>query len=184
MGVYRLNKRAVFLDRDGVINRAFIKDGKPFPPQSLSELEILPGVENTLLRLKKAGLLIIVVTNQPDVARGKTQKEIVEQIHSMFLKKLPLHDIMVCYHDDSDNCQCRKPLPGMLVDAAEKYSINLKKSFMIGDRWKDVEAGQNAGCRTALIQYGYQEKKPIKPADIVVSSLSETAEWILKKTSF
>ena len=182
MGVCTLKKRAVFLDRDGVINRAFVKDGKPLPPQSLSELDILPGVPDSLYRLKKAGFLPIIVTNQPDVARGKTPKEVVEQIHGVLKEKLPLHDILVCYHDDIDNCQCRKPLPGMLFAAAEQYSINLGKSFMVGDRWRDVDAGKNAGCKTALIEYGYQDKMSKRHPDIVISSVSEATGWILKNS--
>lgn len=183
MGVRQLKKRAIFLDRDGVINRALVKDRKPYPPQSVSELEILPGVLDVLQLLKKAGFLLIVVTNQPDVARSKTPKKVVEQIHSVLSKKLPLHDIFVCYHDDMDNCQCRKPLPGMLIAAADQYLINLSKSFMVGDRWRDIDVGQNAGCKTVLIEYGYQEDiQPKNQPDTVVKSISEAALWILKNT--
>ena len=92
-----------------------------------------------------------------------------------------MDEILVCYHDDCDECGCRKPLPGMLLDAAKRFSINLKESFMVGDRWKDIEAGYNAGCRTVLIEHGYEERDPSNPPDMKVGSLSEAAEWILQQ---
>ena len=174
-------KKAVFLDRDGVINNSVVKDGKPYPPSSIEQLEILPKVPEALEKLRESGFFLICVTNQPDVARGTQTREAVEQIHCALLKKLPLHDIVVCYHDDIDNCQCRKPLPGMLIAAAEQYSIDLGKSFMVGDRWRDVEAGQNAGCRTVLIEYGYEERDPSNPPDMKVGLLNEAADWILQQ---
>ncbi len=185
MGIGQMShesRRAVFLDRDGVINRCVIRDRKPYPPSFPEEVEILPGVSEALRRLKKAGFLLICVTNQPDVARGKQRREIVELIHENLLKSLPLDKIMVCYHDDSDRCRCRKPLPGMFLDAALEFSINLKESFMVGDRWRDIEAGQNAGCKTILIDYGYKERDPASPPDFKAGLLSEAAEWILRET--
>ena len=177
---YKL-KKAVFLDRDGVINRSVVKDGKPYPPSSIDEVEILPGVPEALEKLRKAGFLLICVTNQPDVARGTQSREAVEAIHELLLEFLPLNEILVCYHDDCDGCRCRKPLPGMLLDAAKRFSVNLKESFMVGDRWRDIETGQNAGCRTVLIEYGYEERDPSKPPDMKVSLLSEAADWILQQ---
>ena len=170
--------RAVFLDRDGVINRAFVREGKSYPPASLAEVEILPQVELALNNLKTAGYLLIVVTNQPDVATGKTSKLVVEQINHYLGKSLPIDEFRTCYHDDKDRCQCRKPLPGALFDAAIEYHIDLKRSFMIGDRWKDIEAGRAAGCKTFFINYGYQEKQPDYP-DFIVASLAEAAEIII-----
>lgn len=173
--------RAVFLDRDGVLNRSLVKDGKPYPPLSLQELEILPQVTEALTILKNAGFLLICVTNQPDVARGKQKREIVEAIHEKLLNYLCLDEILTCYHDDRDHCQCRKPLPGLLLKAAEQYSIDLSQSFMVGDRWRDIEAGANAGCRTILIDYGYQEKGPLTAANLKVTSLKEAADWIINQ---
>jgi D-glycero-D-manno-heptose 1,7-bisphosphate phosphatase len=173
------SNRAVFLDRDGVLNRSLLKNGKPNPPSSLKELEIIPHVPEALAILKNAGFLLICVTNQPDVARGKQKREIVEAIHKKLLDLLCLEEILTCYHDDSDHCQCRKPLPGLLLEAAEKYSIDLSQSYMVGDRWRDIEAGERAGCYTIFIDYGYQEKQPSFPARYQVKSLIEAASWII-----
>src|SRR5580704_12140784 len=145
------SRRAVFLDRDGVINRAFVRDGKPFPPPTPQELEIIPGVPEALRDLKAHGYELLVVTNQPDVGRGKQSRQALDAIHQSLLASLPLDDILVCCHTDQDKCDCRKPLPGMLLEAARRHHIDLSASFMVGDRWRDIEAGQNAGVRTVLI---------------------------------
>lgn len=169
--------RAVFLDRDGVINRALVRDGKPFPPISLNELEILPGVSEALQKLHNSNYLLIVVTNQPDVARGAVRKEDVELINAFLASRLPIDDFKICYHDDEDKCSCRKPLPGALLQAAREHKIDLTKSFMVGDRWRDIDAGISAGCKTFFINYSYSEKKPDKP-DFIVTSLLEASEII------
>ena len=171
-------KRAVFLDRDGVINRCVIRERKPYPPSSIHELEILPGVPEALEKLRESGFLLICVTNQPDVARGTQKREAVEAIHKFLRKSLCLDEILVCYHDDNDRCRCRKPLPGMLLDAAERFSIVLEESFMIGDRWRDIEAGRRADCTTVLIDYHYAETERCQP-HVCVSSLPEAVDWIL-----
>jgi len=174
--------RAVFLDRDGVINRAFVLDGKSYPPALVSEVEILPHVDFALNNLKKAGYLLIVITNQPDVATGKTARLVVDQINKFLKDSLPIDETYTCYHEDADNCNCRKPKPGSLFDAAQIYNIDLSKSFMIGDRWRDIEAGAAAGCKTFFINYGYQEKQPDFP-DFIVSSLAEAAQIIIGEFS-
>jgi len=171
-------RRAVFLDRDGVINRAIVRDGKPYPPASLLELEILPGVHEALLKLHGANYLLVVVTNQPDVARGKTKREDVELMNAFLSSKLPIHEFKTCYHDNEDNCSCRKPLPGALLEAAKEHDIDLTRSFMVGDRWRDVEAGTSAGCKTFYIKYCYSEQQPTGP-DFIVSSLLEAKNIIL-----
>ena len=181
MGVSPLTKRAVFLDRDGVINRAIVKDGKPFPPKSPSELEIFPGVSDALQLFKKADFLLIVVTNQPDVGRGKQKRETVEKIHSFLLEELPLDEIYVCWHGQDGDCDCRKPLPGMLSQAAEKYGINLKESFLIGDRWKDIDAGMSAGCQTIFIDHGYNETLRQTP-NYQTNSILTATTWILNSS--
>src|SRR5208282_4325915 len=174
--------RAVFLDRDGVINRAYVRDGKPFPPSTLEELEVLPGVPEALQALKQHGYKLLVVTNQPDIARGKQSQETLEVMHRALTALLPLDDILVCWHTDADNCDCRKPMPGMLLEAARKHNIDLTASFMIGDRWRDIEAGYNAGCKTILIDYGYSERPPDRVPDLRVGSLREAADWIIRST--
>lgn len=169
--------RAVFLDRDGVINRVILRSNRPHPPSDISELEILPGVREALLALREAGFRLIVVTNQPDVARGTQKREVVEAIHSKLLKELPLDEIRVCYHDGVDQCHCRKPAAGLLLDAASDAKVDLKASFMVGDRWRDIEAGRLAGCRSVFIDYGYDEKQPVD-FDRKVSSFLEASKWI------
>lgn len=171
-------RRAVFLDRDGVINRAIVRDGKPHPPSCLLELEILPGVYEALKKLHAANYFLVVVTNQPDVARGVARREDVELINTILSSQLPIDDFKTCFHDSSDKCSCRKPLPGALLEAAQEYGIDLSKSFMVGDRWRDIEAGVAAGCKTIFINYRYAEKKPDAP-DFIVSSLLEAKKIIL-----
>jgi D-glycero-D-manno-heptose 1,7-bisphosphate phosphatase len=171
-------KRAVFLDRDGVINRAVVRDGKPYPPASLEEIEILPGVHEALQKLHDANYLLVVVTNQPDVARGAAKREDVELMNAFLSSQLPIDDFKTCYHDSGDKCNCRKPLPGALIEAAQEHNIDLSKSFMVGDRWRDVEAGASAGCKTFFINYRYAEQKPDAP-DFIVSSLLEAKKIIL-----
>jgi D-glycero-D-manno-heptose 1,7-bisphosphate phosphatase len=154
-------RRAVFLDRDGVINRPVVREGKPYTPSSLAEFEILPGVPEACGALKELGFLLVVATNQPDVGRGTLAREAVETIHGWLLQQLPIDRIMTCFHGGSaygDPCDCRKPQAGMLFQAAEALKINLAKSFMIGDRWRDVDCGFNAGCQTIFIDWGYEEK--------------------------
>ena len=174
--------RAVFLDRDGVLNRAVVRDGLPYPPQNVSALEIIPDAVSALNRFRAAGFRLIVVTNQPDVARGTQTREQVETIHSVLQAQLQLtaEDFRVCYHDNADNCHCRKPKPGMLLDAATDFELDLASSFMIGDRWRDIEAGQRAGCKTIFIDYHYAELNRSQP-DVSVGSLTEAVDWILQQ---
>ena len=174
--------RAVFLDRDGVINRAFVRDGKPVPPPTLQELEVLPGVPEALRDLKQHGYELLVVTNQPDVGRGKQSRQALDAMHKLLSDRLPIDDILVCTHSDADKCDCRKPLPGMLLEAARKHNVDLAASFMVGDRWRDIEAGYNAGCKTILIDYGYSERPPDRVPDLRVGSLREAADWIIRST--
>ncbi len=171
-------RRAVFLDRDGVINRAWVREGKPYPPPGLAELEILPGVAQALTALREAGFLLIVVTNQPDVARGSMAREAVEEINDYLAAHLPIDEFRTCFHDSDDGCDCRKPLPGALLAAAAMHEIDLGKSYMVGDRWRDTEAGRRAGCKTIFIDYGYDEKQP-EFVNYRVSSLMEAADIIL-----
>ncbi|MFC1491333.1 D-glycero-alpha-D-manno-heptose-1,7-bisphosphate 7-phosphatase [Nitrospinota bacterium] len=172
-------RRCVFLDRDGVLNRAVVQSGTPYPPAGLDELEILPGVAEACASLREAGFLLVVVTNQPDVARGSQSRDVVEAINGYLGKRLPIDDFRVCYHDDSDECACRKPKPGMLVGAAEDLGIDLSSSFMVGDRLKDIEAGNRAGCKTVLIESPYLEEGDAE-ADFRTSSLAKGAKWVIE----
>ena len=171
-------RRAVFLDRDGVLNRAIVRGGRPYPPQSLAELELTPGAQLACAALKQAGFWLIVVTNQPDVARGAQSLDVVNDMNLWLQSELGLDDCRVCPHDDAEGCRCRKPEPGLLTSAAQQWNIDLDESFMIGDRWRDVEAGARAGCRTVFLDFGYSEKRPVDP-DYTTANLSDAAEWIL-----
>lgn len=171
-------RKAVFLDRDGVLNSAIVKNNKPYPPASLNELYIPDDVPHGLAALKAAGYVLIGATNQPDVARGTTPRELVESINARVMQVCALDDIRVCYHDDLHNCHCRKPLPGLIIEAANDHAIDLKNSIMIGDRWKDIEAGQKAGCKTIWLNQNYAEKSPEAP-DFIATSFREAIEWIL-----
>jgi D-glycero-D-manno-heptose 1,7-bisphosphate phosphatase len=174
-----LGRRAVFLDRDGVLNAAVVLGGKPYPPPSVEATEVLPGVSTALADLKAAGFLLIVATNQPDVANGIQSRDNVEAIHRRLRAELPLDEILVCYHRDEDQCHCRKPAPGLLLEAAARYALDLSLCFMVGDRWRDVDAGSRAGCRAILLDYGYRERPPQNEPVARVSSLRQATDWIL-----
>jgi len=170
--------RAVFLDRDGVINRAPVRLGKPYAPGVLAEMEILPGVADALEQLHRASFLLIVVTNQPDVARGTQTRDVVEAMHAFLQATFPLTEIIACY-EDGDLCPDRKPNPGMLLKAAAQHDIDLSTSFMVGDRWRDVEAGRRAGCQTVFLDYQYEEQRPDPPATFTCADLPAAANWIV-----
>ena len=170
--------KAIFLDRDGVIINSIVINGKPYAARKLESIKILPNVKESLNRLKFDNWKIFVVTNQPDVARGIISKEDVEEINTYLEKMLPITKFYTCYHDDEDSCNCRKPKPGFLISAALTNEIDLNKSYMIGDRWKDIEAGKRAGCKTFFIDYDYKEKKPTNYT-YRVKSLNEAVEIIM-----
>ncbi|HEY8903219.1 MAG TPA: HAD family hydrolase [Chthoniobacterales bacterium] len=179
----KTSKRAVFLDRDGVINFPLIRDRKPYPPRTLSEFQLMPGVESGCRRLKEAGFVLIVATNQPDVGRGELPREAVEEIHRSMEEMLPIDRTEVCYDSGREgDCSDRKPAPGMLLRAAGDLGIDLPSSFMIGDRWRDVDCGAAAGCRTIFIDYGYDERLKTSP-DFRVQNFEEAVEIILSYTS-
>jgi D-glycero-D-manno-heptose 1,7-bisphosphate phosphatase len=173
--------RAVFLDRDGVINRALEREGKPYPPANLGEFEILPEVPKACAALKAAGYRLIVATNQPDVGRGTLLQSTVEAIHEYMCRRLPIDRVEVCYHAGrgQSDCDCRKPLPGMLVRAAGALRVELARSWMVGDRWRDIDCGHAAGCRTIFIDRGYAETLCQVP-DFRADNLLEAAAIILR----
>lgn len=171
--------KAIFFDRDGVLNDAIIRDGLSYPPDSVNAITIPADAKKILALLKADGFLLLGITNQPDVARGKTTRDAIEAINRSIQQTLGLDEIYTCYHDNIDHCACRKPKPGMLLKAAEQYAIDLSKSVMIGDRWRDIDAGHAAGCKTIWLRPAilYQEKLPTHP-DATVYSLTEAYEWI------
>jgi D-glycero-D-manno-heptose 1,7-bisphosphate phosphatase len=164
-------RRAVFLDRDGVLNVAPVVDGLPTSPATVADMQVVPGVEEACARLKAAGFLLVVVTNQPDIARRKTTAEIVDGINAALMGPLGLDAVYVCPHDDRDGCDCRKPKPGLLLAASRDWNVDLAGSYMVGDRRRDIEAGQAAGCRTVFIDYGYREHPP-QNSNLVATSLA------------
>jgi D-glycero-D-manno-heptose 1,7-bisphosphate phosphatase len=172
--------RAVFLDRDGVLNKAYVRNGKPYSPDTIEEMIIASDGAQALGRLHQHGFRLIVATNQPDIARGRLTRAQVDAMNGYLRSKLPLDGIEMCTHDDADHCDCRKPKPGLLLHAAEREGIDLTQSFMVGDRYRDIEAGYGAGCRTILIGDGYGETFKAQP-DATVSTLTEAADWILKQ---
>jgi D-glycero-D-manno-heptose 1,7-bisphosphate phosphatase len=169
--------RAVFLDRDGVLNRGVLQDGRPFAPIDVSEFQLMPGVADALAQLSAAGFLLIVATNQPDVVRGRATRAGIDAIHEWMRRHLPLTAIRVCFHDDADLCACRKPKPGLLVAAAVDYEIQLERSFMVGDRWRDLGAGKAASC-TAILVNRFPETLRVAP-DVELADLPAAAAWIL-----
>jgi D-glycero-D-manno-heptose 1,7-bisphosphate phosphatase len=182
MGIGPLN-RAVFLDRDGVLNEAVIQDGKPYPPAAPDQVRIAADAPAALERLKRLGLRLIVVTNQPDVARGTQSAAVVDAIHRQMGAALPIDDFLSCFHDDIDNCSCRKPKPGLILEGAERHQVDPRRSFMVGDRWRDIDAGRAAGCLTVWIDCGYRERGPSSPPDATVRSLAEAASWIEQRVA-
>jgi D-glycero-D-manno-heptose 1,7-bisphosphate phosphatase len=174
-----MRRAAVFLDRDGVINRALLEEQRPRPPRSVDELEVLPGVTAALTALRAAGYCLVVVTNQPDVARGTTPRSAVDAINARLQSLLPLDAVRTCMHDDADRCLCRKPAPGLINAAASELELECAASYMVGDSWRDVEAGRRAGCRTIFVYHGYAP--PPDSCDFRARSLYEAAGIILGK---
>jgi D-glycero-D-manno-heptose 1,7-bisphosphate phosphatase len=174
--------RAVFADRDGVICANMTRDGRAVAPTRLEDFHILPGVESAVRALQQAGYLVIVVTNQPDVGTGRTPRSTVEAMHEIVRVELGVDDIKVCFHTGAQQCACRKPKPGMILEAAAERDIALGESYVVGDRWSDVAAGQAAGCSTIFVDYGYEEDRSIN-ADNVVGSFAEATQIILDRMS-
>lgn len=180
MGIRGANiKKAVFLDRDGVLTRSLIRKGKGYAPQTLAEFEILSDAEEACSLMKKAGYLLIVVTNQPDVGRGLIPLEVMEEMHRRLQQALPLDEILSCTDPSETPGPRRKPAPGMLLEAGAHWDIDFRASFIVGDRKSDLEAGVAVGCRGIFIDRNYAEPKPPRPA-ATCGSLLEAARWILQ----
>jgi D-glycero-D-manno-heptose 1,7-bisphosphate phosphatase len=178
MGIGEMKRAAVFLDRDGVINRPIMRAGKPHPPRSLEQLEVLPGARAALQALSAHGYCLVVVTNQPDVARGLISRANVDAMNDWLKTSLPLEAVLTCVHDDGDRCDCRKPLPGLITRAARDLRLDCNVSYLVGDRWRDIEAGRRAGCKTFFVDSGYEEPAPAA-FDFRVSSLLDASRIIL-----
>jgi D-glycero-D-manno-heptose 1,7-bisphosphate phosphatase len=172
--------RAIFFDRDGVLNQAVVKEGKPYSPVDAANAVIVPEAQQLLTELKNHGFYLVVVTNQPDVARGSRTLDNVLAINQKLAEHLPLDVIKVCFHDNQDNCSCRKPKPGLILDAAKEIQIDLPQSWLIGDRASDIEAGRRAGCQTIFLDFDYAEPKPARP-DFTCANLKAAINHILER---
>jgi len=148
-----MEHRAIFLDRDGVLIEAPVESGKPKSINSVKGITIIAGVSEALNIFKQIRLIPIVITNQPEVSRGNLKVEVLQEIHRILKKKLEIEYFYTCLHDDKDQCECRKPKPGLILDAAHKLKIDLSKSYLVGDRWRDIEAGNAAKCSSFFIDY-------------------------------
>ncbi|QIG44782.1 HAD-IIIA family hydrolase [Nocardioides anomalus] len=174
-----MGRPAVFLDRDGVLNRAFERDGVPVPPRTLDEFEVLPGVAEACAAFRAAGLLLVVVTNQPDLARGTLDPTLLQAFHDKLRAEVPVDDIVVCPHSGHEGCWCRKPRPGMILDAARRHGVDLDRSVAAGDRWRDVDAAHRAGVSSVWIDWGLGE--PLRDAPGArFGSLAQAREYVLE----
>jgi D-glycero-D-manno-heptose 1,7-bisphosphate phosphatase len=173
---------AVFIDRDGVLNEIVVVAGIPRPPKDLQSFRLLPGAAQACARLKEAGFIVVVVTNQPDIARGVQSAAVVAQMHDRLLADVELDEIVVCPHDDADECRCRKPEPGMIVDTADRLGLNLGESYLIGDRWRDMEAARRAGVSTVHVDCHYEGEPAVGKTDAVVHDITDATEWILRSS--
>jgi D-glycero-D-manno-heptose 1,7-bisphosphate phosphatase len=172
-------RRAVFLDRDGVLNEPVVRDGKPYPPAGPDDVVICAGAVTALELLRKAGFVLVCVTNQPDIARGTVSGQMVDAINAHLKDALGLDGVYVCRHDDGDGCACRKPKPGLIFQAAQDLGLDVCGSYLVGDRWRDIDAGAAANCRTILVDRAYKERSSSTPPDARVSSITEAADWIV-----
>ncbi len=186
MGKHQVTRRAVFLDRDGVINHAVVRNGKPHPPSGPTDFRLYDDVVDGCARLKTASFLLVLITNQPDVGRGTQSREAVEAMHLKLQSALPSLDrIEICYHGGErygQPCDCRKPRPGLILRAAAELNIDLKESYVIGDRWRDIDCARAAGCRAIFIERGYKEKLR-QTADVTVANFKEAVNAVLRDSS-
>ena len=176
-------KRAVFFDRDGVLNAAIVRNGTPHPPASAEEVQIDPAAVDGIARLQSLGFLTIIITNQPDVARGMQSRDIVDAINASVQRETAVDAVYTCFHDNADHCDCRKPKPGLIFQAAEERGIDVRRSYLVGDRHGDVQAGLSAGCTTILIDRGYTETPPETGAAYTVRSLHDALKCIFSLES-
>jgi D-glycero-D-manno-heptose 1,7-bisphosphate phosphatase len=183
MGKHEVARPAVFLDRDGVINRVVVRAGAPHPPSRVEEFDLYQDVPDGCAQLKSANFLLVVITNQPDVGRGAQSREAVEAMNLKMQSALPILDrIEVCYHAGKrygQPCDCRKPQPGLILRAAAELNIDLNRSYVIGDRWRDVDCARAAGCRAIFIQRGYNETLREAP-DFTVTNFEEAVNVVLR----
>ena len=172
--------KALFLDRDGIINRSFKnKKGKPKAPTLFKDFIFLPFLKNYLNEIKKLNFNIIIITNQPDISYGVLKEAELYKMHSKIYSSLPVTNIYVCKHSKEDNCKCRKPKTGLFRQALKKYNLNLKNSYAIGDRWSDIVASYKCGIKSIYVDRNYNEPKPTKQI-FTTKSTKKALEYIIK----
>lgn len=171
-------KRAVFLDRDGVLAEAIVRDNRAVAPTRLEDFVLVPEAGEQVARLRAARLVCLVFTNQPEIARGLLDRAVLDMMHERLREAVPVDDVLVCPHDPTDDCACHKPKVGMLLDAAERYELDLAQSFVIGDRWRDVDAGRAAGCYSILIDRPYSA---CRTADACAADLAGAVDLVLAR---
>ena len=169
--------KAVFLDRDGVINQATVWGGKPYAPRKAEDFVILPGAEDAIMRIRAFGYLVLVVTNQPDINNKQVDPAEVNAMHNQ-LAHLPIEKIYVCPHSQDEDCLCRKPKPGMLFQALDEFNIDLSKSYMVGDRYSDMQASKSAGCKSVFIDRKYGETQ-LANSDFICYDLQEFSKLLV-----
>jgi D-glycero-D-manno-heptose 1,7-bisphosphate phosphatase len=145
-------KKAVFIERDGILNEVRPGPKHQIVPLTLEEFKVRQEVVEPLRRLKQVGFVLIVTSNQPGLSRGYQSRRELDRMHDIVRRIFPVDDIMVCPHDEADHCPCRKPRPGLLIEAAFKWHLNLDHSFVISDKWQDAEAARTAGCTSLLLK--------------------------------
>lgn len=171
-------RRAVFLDRDGVLTIPSFRDGRSYAPTTLEDFRLCPDAKDAVGRLKKEDFLVIVATNQPDVTTGKLAERTLEEMHARLQYEVAIDDIEVSFATRDAPDDRRKPSAGMLRDAAKKWDIDLKTSYMVGDRASDVTCGVRAGCRTVFIDLGYTAEAPPTDQNATAANLAEAVAWI------
>lgn len=170
--------KAIFIDRDGVINQLVSRDGGKYSPRLVTDFQIFPSVPNAIKQIREAGYLVVVVTNQPDISRGLLKPHVLDEMHQLLRAICQVDAIYVCPHDNSDDCLCRKPLPGMLLQAATDLSIDLNNSWMIGDRATDMQAGNAVGLSNIFIASGQEQRSEHTPEKGIVASFITLFEAI------
>lgn len=171
-------RRAVFLDRDGVLNELVERDGGRFSPRRFDQFKLFPWCVGALTDLSNSGLFLVVVTNQPDIARGLLELAELSAMHELLHASTPVNKIYTCPHETRDNCLCRKPQPGLLLNAAQEFHLDLSQSWIIGDRLSDLEAGRRAGTRLAHVATG-QDPTPIDTDVLSFVDLRQAADHII-----
>lgn len=177
-----MGRPAVFLDRDGVLSRSIVRDGKSYAPRALKDFRLLPRAANSVKRLHYAGFIVVVVTNQPDIGNGLADRAVVDAMNDRLRTRTSVDVIQMCAHRQNEGCSCRKPKPGMLLEAARRHDIDLERSFIVGDRASDIAAGEAAGCYTVFIDRHYRESAPNAP-NLTVRSLPAAVDFIIHHSS-